>query len=420
MLRRVAVGGATGFLGAYLCAWFASEGYEVLAFARGRDDAEARRRVREILDGIPDFGPIALDRVRVFAYDLAGGELPAEAARELRGVPFVNTIASLKHSEQHRAEIMDTNVEGTRRLLDALTAAGVSRLCHVSTAYVCGSAAGEVAERPIDVAGTAFNNLYEQSKATAEALLLAQSAIPVDIVRPSIIIGSSPTGWARNFTGYYGLYAVVRAAAHEVSQAFGGRRLAYLPLGLPGDPRACSDVVTVDYVADCIGRLVQCAATAPAGHDIMHVVSGAPRPTAYFLGAVESHLGLGGVEFVTPDRLTDGGTLERWCSARLRFNTSYTVRDYRFSDDRLRARLGAAAPSPSAVGPDVLWRVNDFFGACLEADAPVAPRDAERAAALASQFADRPGFLQKNGIEIDPRSTPAAAVAARVGQHIAP
>ncbi|MBI3890631.1 MAG: SDR family oxidoreductase, partial [Candidatus Wallbacteria bacterium] len=146
MQRRVAIGGATGFLGAYLCAWFLNEGFEVVAFARGRDNGEAGRRVRDILAGIPDFGPLHLDRLRTFAFDLAGVDVVLPAGCELKGVPFVNTIASLKHGEQHRAEIMQVNVEGTRRLLDLLRGAGVSRLCHVSTAFVCGAADGDVRE----------------------------------------------------------------------------------------------------------------------------------------------------------------------------------------------------------------------------------------------------------------------------------
>ncbi|MBI4870846.1 MAG: SDR family oxidoreductase, partial [Candidatus Riflebacteria bacterium] len=98
-MRRVAIGGATGFVGAYLAAWFLHQGYEVLALARRDGTGDAEQRVRRVVSGVPDFGDLPLQRLRVLSCDLPDGWVPHEAEPLLRGVPFVNTIASIKHGE---------------------------------------------------------------------------------------------------------------------------------------------------------------------------------------------------------------------------------------------------------------------------------------------------------------------------------
>ncbi|MBI4870847.1 MAG: SDR family oxidoreductase, partial [Candidatus Riflebacteria bacterium] len=305
------------------------------------------------------------------------------------------------------AEILETNVVGTRRLLEGLIACGVSRLYHISTAFVCGQSSGEILERVVDPQKTQFNNLYEESKARAESLLLAQSDLPVDVLRPSIIVGSTVTGWAHNFTGYYTLYNVLRAALQEVRSAFAGRTLDYLPIRLPGVPCACTDVVPVDYVASVTARLVEsdAAGTVPPSvtHRIFHVVGRVRRTTAFFLDAAQAHLGFSGARFVPPSLISDPHPLERWCASRLRFNNAYTVRDYRFRDDAVRLALGDRMPAGPEVDAAALGRINRVVEQHLAASTQAPARDSQRPAGLAERLAADPEFVRRNGI--DPRRT---------------
>ena len=410
--RRIAIGGATGFLGSYLCAWFLREGWEVVAVARDCREQGADARVRRSVSEIPDFRELPLDRLQVLGWDLPDGPVPEKAGSLLAGTPFINTIASLKHGEHHRAEILHTNVEGTRRLLEGLVACGSGKLLHMSTAFVCGQTAGELREREAVLDPAAFNNLYEESKAQAERLLLAQSDLPVDILRPSIIVGSSRTGWAKNFTGYYALYAVLRSALEQVRAAFGGRSIDYLPLRLPGVPCACTDIVPVDYVAELTGRLVQAdlEGRVPEGAGrILHIVSSQVRRTsAFFLDAAQRHLGFTGAQFVPPSLISNAHPLERWCASRLRFNNAYTVRDYRFRDDCVKQRLDGRLPVGLDADAVVMDRINDFFARSLAASAAAeSPRmEPEKVSFLAKKLSEHPEFTRRN--EIDRRPTAAA------------
>ncbi len=407
MRNRVAIGGACGFLGTYLTARFLAFGCHVVALARPRGGQSARDRVEAALRDLPDFGELSLERLQVLPFDLTGtGEAAPEAGdlEALRSIPFVNTIASLKYGEHHRSEILDTNVAGTERLLQTLIAAGASRLYHVSTAYVCGQIEGDVEEVAIDPDLTCFNNLYEESKATAENLLLGQDQLPVDIFRPSIIAGSSRSGWARNYTGYYTLYSVLHGALAAVRRTFDKQEISFLPLRLPGIPDVNSDVVPVDYVAEVIFRVVetdgQSGSKDRSPGQVMHIVSQDPRPTAYFLAAMARHLGVEGAQFVRPRELKAPHLLERWCASMLRFNNAYTVRGYSFLDDQLRIRLGAAAPVCPEMDGELLDRLNDFYLARLHTGEDGMGHS--RREKLAEQLVSIAGFTGRNNIALEP------------------
>src|SRR5438067_1251167 len=108
---------------------------------------------------------------------------------------------------------------------------------HVSTAYVAGTHPGRFSEDDLDV-GQGFRNAYEQSKFEAELLVRERSpSVPVQVVRPSIVVGDSTTGWTPAFNV---LYMPLRAFARGAYPAIPARRSAPV------------DVVPVDYVADAV------------------------------------------------------------------------------------------------------------------------------------------------------------------------
>jgi long-chain acyl-CoA synthetase len=139
------------------------------------------------------------------------------------------------------AEARDINVEGTRRLLELAALAqcrgGLRSFSHVSTAYVAGDWRGPFGEDDF-AAGQAFRNTYEQSKYESELLVRRHAtALPVQIFRPSIVVGDSLTGYT---TAFNVIYSPLRAFAHGTYAA------------IPGRASAPVDVVPVDYVADAI------------------------------------------------------------------------------------------------------------------------------------------------------------------------
>jgi nucleoside-diphosphate-sugar epimerase len=113
----------------------------------------------------------------------------------------------------------------------------LDRFVHVSTAYVAGRHSGAFSEDDLLI-GQRFRNTYEQAKAEGETLVQRSAdRLPIAIVRPSIVVGESDSGWTPAFNViYWPLRAFARGLLSE----------------LPALPYSRVDIVPVDYVADAI------------------------------------------------------------------------------------------------------------------------------------------------------------------------
>jgi long-chain acyl-CoA synthetase len=242
--------GATGFLGTALLARLVGPPHErrVWALVRARDDAQAAERIRLALAPLVDDLDAACERVVAVAADLQQpwmglDERQCEAiARWVTDV--IHSAASVSFSlplEEARA----INVDGTRRVLDlavrcAASGDGLRRFAHVSTAYVAGTHRGVFGEDDHDV-GQGFNNTYEQTKWEAEQLVRAHAErLPVQVLRPSIVVGDHETGWTASFNV---LYTPLRAYARGALSV------------IPAIRSAPFDAVPVSFVADAIAEL---------------------------------------------------------------------------------------------------------------------------------------------------------------------
>jgi long-chain acyl-CoA synthetase len=136
---------------------------------------------------------------------------------------------------------------------------GLERFTYVSTAYVAGTHRGEFSEQGYDV-GQGFRNPYERSKWESEGNVRAASdRLPVQIARPSIIVGEQASGWTTAFNVLYGPIRALSTGAYRA---------------LPLNRRAPLDVVPVDYVADALFEL--CSA---GPNETFHLVAGDRAPT---------------------------------------------------------------------------------------------------------------------------------------------
>jgi thioester reductase-like protein len=173
--------------------------------------------------------------------------------------------------------LRSVNVEGTRSVLELCAQApGLERLVHFSTAFVSGTRRGVVLEEELE-AGQGFHNPYEESKYQAERLVQrARGALPVTVLRPSLVIGDSRTGEIDRFEGPYALALALARAP-----------LA-MPLPVPGDPEAPLNVVPIDFVLDA--ALVLGLHPAAAGRTV-HLVDPSPLPAQRVYELIASRLG---------------------------------------------------------------------------------------------------------------------------------
>jgi long-chain acyl-CoA synthetase len=226
--------GASGLLGG-----------EVLERLLERTDRHVYALVRRPLD-------LEHERLDLLFADLAADETLPPIPDDVTTV--IHCAASVSFAlpiEEQRA----INVEGTRRLLHAAAQLpGLRRFMHVSTAYVAGYTDGVFGPGDLEQ-GQSFRNTYEQSKHESE-VLVRRSELPVQIVRPSIVVGDSTTGRTNSFNV---IYPPLKAYAQ-------GRMTV-----APGRHDAIVDVVPIDYVADGMMALLD----HPVGRT--HILAAGPK-----------------------------------------------------------------------------------------------------------------------------------------------
>lgn len=148
-----------------------------------------------------------------------------------RRVDIVVHSAAVTDFDRTDGSLEATNIGGVEQIVALAEAAGAP-LYHVSTAFLDAEADGERGR-------TAAR--YAASKRAGEAIVKA-AAVPHVILRPSVVIGDSRTGYVGSFQG---LYLVAAALV-------GG----FLPM-IPFDPAWPIDFVPSDVVADAIAAAVQ-------------------------------------------------------------------------------------------------------------------------------------------------------------------
>jgi thioester reductase-like protein len=244
----VVLTGATGFLGGEVLARLLErDGRPIYVLVRAESQEAARSRLRDTLRGLMGASEPWAERVTAVPADLTRDDLglsPEQRDWLAARTSWVIHCAASVSFTLGLAESREINVEGTRRMLDLARAAsrGGTLRCftHVSTAYVAGTHDGTFGERDLDL-GQEHRNPYERSKLEAEQLLRSEGdGLPVCIVRPSIVVGDSRTGWTPAFNVLYWPLRAFARGNYPVLPASGGSPV---------------DVVPVDYVADALLEL---------------------------------------------------------------------------------------------------------------------------------------------------------------------
>jgi thioester reductase-like protein len=226
-MGAVLLTGATGFVGKEILHRFLDRGRRVFALVRAKDDHAAAARL----------SPHA--RLSAVAGDIErpglGLAAPTAAALAEEVTTVVHCAASVSF-DLSLADSRRVNVDGTRHVLElAKRCERLERLSYVSTAYVAGEPRRLFQENELDV-GQRFRNPYERSKFEAERMLRERAdGLPLQVLRPSIVVGDSRTGRTSSFNVLYG---PLKAFARGAIPAIPARRSSPV------------DIVPVDYVAD--------------------------------------------------------------------------------------------------------------------------------------------------------------------------
>lgn len=179
-MRPVLVTGASGFLGWHVARLAAESGARVRAMTRGRN-------------------PVPELDVEVVQGDLTD---PASLERAVDGCGVVYHVAAdYRLWSANPGELYQSNVEGTRHLMQAAKEAGVDRVVYTSTVGCIGFVEGGLGDETTPVSLAEMSGHYKRSKYLAEkvALEFAGKGLPVVIVNPTAPVGDhdfkpTPTG----------------------------------------------------------------------------------------------------------------------------------------------------------------------------------------------------------------------------------
>jgi dihydroflavonol-4-reductase len=178
------VTGATGFVGSHVARQLVAAGDAVRVLVR-------RSSNLAVLEGLP---------VEPIEGDLRDG---ASLERAMRGVRRVYHVAAdYRLWTPKPAEIYESNVEGTRRLLAAAHRAGVERIVYTSTvATIAVPRHGALPNEGTQATIAEMIGHYKRSKFLAEqvAVEAARGGVPVVIVNPTAPVG--PGDWKPTPTG---------------------------------------------------------------------------------------------------------------------------------------------------------------------------------------------------------------------------
>ncbi len=243
---KVLVTGASGFLGSHVAEQLTKAGHEVRALVRKSSNRDFLER---------------LGRVE-FAY--GGVEDADKVAEAVKGVDAIIHSAGLVKARS-QAEFQQTNVEGTRNLLEAAKkhAPNLKRFVFVSSLTVAGPSADGT---PLEGDGTGPVTHYGRSKLEAERIVLAaKNELPVVVLRPAVIYGPRD---------------------QEILAFFKSVNSGVLPTIGKGD-----STVSMVFGADCAEACVKAiTANVPSG-SVYFVDDGEPHPFRSLVEGVETALG---------------------------------------------------------------------------------------------------------------------------------
>jgi ornithine--oxo-acid transaminase len=206
------VTGASGFIGGRLTQRLVDEGKQVRCLVRPSSDTS---------------------QLEQLGVEIAVGDLTDERslARAVEGCDYVFHCGALVSDWATTQEITQTNVQGTRSLLEASAGASVERFVHFSSTDVYGHPSANGAA--IEEAHTpgAFSNWYAQSKLLAEVEVRraeAEHSLQAVILRPATVYGPG----SRDVVG-------------EIARAIRSRQML-----LVGGGRAVAGLCYVDNLID--------------------------------------------------------------------------------------------------------------------------------------------------------------------------
>jgi dihydroflavonol-4-reductase len=180
------VTGATGFLGGHLLWQLLQKHESVVAICRSSSNLKSLETIFRFYTSTPTE---VLSKVEWRVADLNNASTLELALEGIRVVYHCGAVVSLGGTTD---TILDTNVIGTRNLVNASLKLGIEQFCFVSSIAACGRVSGaSFIDEKTPWVEDSSRSLYSQSKYSAEQEVWygIQKGLKAVIVNPGVILG---------------------------------------------------------------------------------------------------------------------------------------------------------------------------------------------------------------------------------------
>jgi len=198
----IVVTGGTGLVGGNLLWHLLQENEKVIAIRRLKSNLEPLRVIFSFYTNDPD---TFLSRIEWKVADVLDENSLLDVFRNAKTVYHCAAVVSLGSGTD---ALLDTNIVGTKNVVDAAIKSGVEKLCFVSSIAACGKAAhGKMIDEESCWVDTKNRSPYSRSKYLSEQEVWKGMARGLNavIVNPGVILGVSGTE-----TGSSQLFSQVR------------------------------------------------------------------------------------------------------------------------------------------------------------------------------------------------------------------
>lgn len=256
------VAGGTGFLGQYIVWGLVKKGFSVVALHQKGISGSCEQRLDKLIERNKKcaknftLAPEQFKEITFIESDISQPDLglTPETYNWLAslGISEVwNSAADMRYSAACYCQSYATNVAGSLHLAELARNCGHCTYFHVSTAFIGGKcfSDGTQIREELPQTDNDYYNSYDKTKALAEQKIsdfCTQNNLAFSILRPTIVIGDTQTGFTSSGAGFYEYIAAVRRVIKKYSPSH---------LRIEGCGEAQLNLIPVDFCVDVMMRI---------------------------------------------------------------------------------------------------------------------------------------------------------------------